>query len=332
MTDEVRDELVEIRTFALMDEIRLLPGFKENNPLNKDNYKCIVGDYWFPDEIKCCREESNGHLCGEKHKWGFVAKLKDNSITVIGNHCAKDKFGADAKIKSDRSRYLNEKRRREKITQLEDLRTEKTARLAKLEALSTLLKQIQTRTKDFLALLGEQTRRRLQDMSRSENSTVFVQAVTYREYIDENGDRQKERRAAPARLGALNGLTIIDEKIFKSMYSSIRVVRQGLEAIDSVTENTKTTELEYLVNTINDLGRIESEIGKIEKDENLFFNSDLSLLCFIVDDKSERYKAARVFLERSGEIVGRDKAKTWLAEKDQELKKKLTADRIEIRY
>jgi len=46
--------------------------------------------------LGCCREKPNGQLCGEGHKWGFVAKLKDGSITIIGNYCARDKFGADA--------------------------------------------------------------------------------------------------------------------------------------------------------------------------------------------------------------------------------------------
>jgi len=68
------------------------------------------------------------------------------------------------------------------------------------------------------------------------------------------------------------------------------------------------------------------------KEERFFFGNDFSLLCFLVDDKPERYKAARVFLERSGEVVGKDKAKSWLSEKEQEIKKTLNADKIEIQY
>jgi hypothetical protein len=37
-----------IRTFASMREIRGYPGFRDNNPISKTNYKCISGDYNLP--------------------------------------------------------------------------------------------------------------------------------------------------------------------------------------------------------------------------------------------------------------------------------------------
>lgn len=143
MTDNTEKNLIEVRTFATMQEIESLLGFKEDNRINKDNYERIFGDYWFPDEVRCCREKTNGQLCGEGHKWGFVAKLKDGSITIIGNYCARDKFGADAKIKADRSKYLNEKRRRERLAQLEDLLADKEKVLKKLVLLKEELEKKQ---------------------------------------------------------------------------------------------------------------------------------------------------------------------------------------------
>lgn len=315
-----------------MDEIRLLSRFRENNPVNKDSYERIIGDYWFPDEVKCCREEPNGQLCGEGHKWGFVAKLKDGSITIVGNYCARDKFGADAKIKADRSKYLNEKRRRERFAKLGDLLAEKDARIARLEVLGDKLKEIQERIRGFLESQGERIRRRLHDMARSSNPTVFVHAVTYRDYIDEDGEKRKERRTAPVRLGTLSGLSIIGEHLFQSLYSSMRAIKRSFDAAEAITEDVKNAELDLLINTISDIDRIEIEIGRVEKEERLFFGNDFSLLCFLVDDKPERYKAARVFLERSGEVVGKDKAKSWLSEKEQEIRKTLNADKIEIQY
>jgi hypothetical protein len=332
MTDETDDKLVEVRTFASIDEIRSVKGFKEDNPVSKENYDCIIGDYWFPDEVKCCRDKLNGQLCGEAHKWGFVAKLRDGTITIVGNKCARDKFGADAKIKADRSRYIREKTRREKFIQLGELLAEKEARIGRLVVAEGSLKRIQERVSRFLAPLGERTRRRLQDMARSASPMVFVNAVTYREYVDEEGNKKQERRTAPEKLGSFNGLACVNDGSFPPLYKSLETIREGMDAASAATEDIKTSKLELLVATINDLDRVEGEVARLKREENLFFANDFSLLCFLTDDKPERYKAARAHLEHSGEAVGKDKAKDWLAEREQELKKLLHADKIEIQY
>jgi hypothetical protein len=315
-----------------MEEIQNLPGFKSENPINKDNYAAIFGDYWFPDEVKCCREKPNGQLCGEGHKYGFVAKLKDESITIVGNYCAVNKFGADAKIKADRNKYLNEKRRREGFIRLGDLLAEKESRLSNLDALRVKAKQIQGRIKEFSGSLGERSIRLLQDMARSSNSSVLVDAVTYKDYIDEDGETKKERRVAPTKLGDLNGLSVFKEYTFQAIYSEVDGIKAAYVKAETISENIKTFELEALIAAIGNYDHIAEGVAEIEKDQNAFFNNNFLLLCFLVDDKSERYKAARVALEQSGETGGKEKAKTWLADQERTIREKIRADKIDIRY
>lgn len=330
--NDVKEDQIEIRTFSTMDEIRGLAGFKENNPVNKDNYEQIIGDYLFRDEVNCCREKSAGHLCGEGHKWGFVARLKDKSISIVGNCCARDKFGAEAQIKIDRSKYLNEKKRRERFEQFANLLAEKNSTFIKLDLLEEQLKNSQNRVRDFLFSIGERTRRRLQDMARTSNNSVSVDVVNYKDYVDDHGHEKKERRVSPTRLGTLSGLGVIDDQSFKSLHSSISRIKLAFEKAEKITENSKVSELESLINIINDLERIENEVGNIKKEESSFFSNDMALLCFLVDEKAERYKSARVALELSGDPMGKDKAKNWLSEKEQAIKKALGADKIEIQY
>lgn len=118
MSKDKNINLIEIRTFSTMDEITSLDEFKENNPVSKENYESILGDYHFDEKVKCCVQNENEGLCNTEHNWGFVAKLVDGTLSIIGNDCAKNKFGADAKFNLDRSRYINEKRRRDRYDQL----------------------------------------------------------------------------------------------------------------------------------------------------------------------------------------------------------------------
>ena len=111
-----------------------------------------------------------------------------------------------------------------------------------------------------------------------------------------------------------------------------RSVRLAYDEAESITEDVKTSQLESLTNSMSELDRVSREVKKIAQEEIAFFSNDLGLLCYLVDDKAERYKTAKVILERNGESVGKDKAKNWVVERDQEMKQALNADKISIQY
>ncbi len=148
--------LIEIRTFSGPEEIRELPNFIEENPITKTSYKWLIGDYHFGEEVCCCVQKDNGNLCREGHKRGWVAELLDGSATIIGNHCAQEKFGADSRLIKDQSQYVNEKRRRERLAgilvQIED----KAQRLERLNQLRTSLKSLEKRIQTFTGELSVQ--------------------------------------------------------------------------------------------------------------------------------------------------------------------------------
>jgi len=330
MAEDTKDDLIEIRTFASMEEIRALPNFREQNGVHAENYSRLYGDYWFSDEVKCCFKKPNGHLCGEDHKKGFVVQLKDETITIVGNICARDRFAADARIRTDRNRYINEKRRRHQLQLLEEMLADKEKRLVELDALKARVAAVMERVRKFTDSLGNLTTRKLQDMARTGNSSVSVDAITYKEYTDDEGFKRTERRVAPHRLGGLSGLSIFREHEYLAINSQIADVRDAYRKAETFNENTRTSDLEAVSAALGDCERIALEAEKLEQDENAFFSGDLWLLCFVVDDKAERYKTARIVLERSGEIAGKDRAKSWLAEREQELKQSLGADKIGV--
>lgn len=330
MADDIKEDLIEIRSFSTMEEIRMLPGFREDNPVAKHNYDRIVGDYLLSDEVKCCREKSKGKLCGEGHKYGFVARLNDKTFSIVGNYCAQDKFGADAKIKTDRNKYLNEKTRRERLAKLANILLEKETKLSQIGVLGSRLKKTQECVRVFLESLGPRTARKLTDMGRTSNAVILVNAITYKNYLDEDGITRNEKSVSPTKLGNLSGLSVINERLFQTLYLSMNSIKQAFKEAEAIFTDIKTSQLASLINTINDLDQIEKEVSGIEKEEEAFFSNELWLLCFLVDDKAERYKAARTVLGQLGEGVGKDKAKDWLIEKDQEVKKNLNADKIEI--
>ena len=60
--------------------------------------------YWLlqsREKVFCCVEKAKGQLYKHEHGKGWVAKKTDGTLTIMGNDCANDKFGADSKIFQD---------------------------------------------------------------------------------------------------------------------------------------------------------------------------------------------------------------------------------------
>ncbi|OJA79681.1 hypothetical protein [Burkholderia ubonensis] len=323
--------LIEIRTFSSPEEIRELPNFIENNPINKTNYKRLIGDYNYDEEVCCCFEKENGNLCGEPHKRGWVAELLDGSATIIGNHCAQEQFGADSRLIADKSKYVNEKRRRERLAAILVQIGEKPQRLEQLDQLRSRLESLEQRIEAFTEGLSPTILRRLQDMARTGQSVVSFTAVKFREYIDEDGRSRRERSAFEQSLGALDGLPLVLRSSFYTIYDAMRDVRQAYEEAEQLGTKPKSAEVDSLANRLNDYERIVRDGNRLLDLERAFFANNFLPLCFLETDKTERYKAARVAMRRSGIAGSKDDAKAWLAEQEKAIKQQLSVDAIEIR-
>lgn len=321
---------MDVRTFETLSEIESLEGFKKDNPVNSKNYSQIIGDYNFNEEVECCREKPNGNLCKRAHKFGYCAILKDGSITIIGNHCATTKFDKEDKIRKDIKLYQNKKDREDKLTRLQELLNDKAQSLKELEHFSTIIKELEQRVSNFIASIGGPTKDKLVSMAKSGNTAVIVNSVSFREYEDDDGYKKKEKTSVPSRIGSLNGLNIFIDNFFKSFYSSIRDIKLAYTEGLKIQNDVSTRKLEALANRISAKSRIENHVNNIVNECDTFFNNDMLLLCFIISDKAERYKNARIALLNKGEPAGKEKSKSWLSEKENEIKEALNADKIEL--
>ncbi|MBU9261713.1 hypothetical protein [Burkholderia multivorans] len=323
---------VEVRTFSSIEEVRqCIPNFVDDNPLTKTNYKQLVGDYNFTEEVRCCFLKENGRLCGESHKKGWVAELHDGSATIIGNHCAKEKFGADSKFVVDRSRYLNEQRLKRQLSLVRLQIAEQTERLARLAELRTKLHALEDRVAELTSSVGSQTMWSLQSMQRSGRSDVQIKAIKFRESTDKNGKTTQERSFFSHTLGSFRGLDLVQSTSFSNLYRLIKSIEWAYNDAAKLPEKPKSKEVESLASRLNEYDRALREGNQLLQLESDFFENSFLLLCFLSTDKSERFKAAKIAMRQAGVHGSKNDAKAWLAEQEKALKEQLAADAIEIR-
>jgi hypothetical protein len=322
---------LEIRSFASMQEIRDLDGFIENNPVSKLKYKRLLGDYHFGEELLCCVQKDSGKLCRKKHKKGWVIELTDATVSLIGNFCAADKFGADSRLIQDRGRYINEKRRLERLAVLQQQIVEKPQRLEKLGSLKALLKELEARINGFIEKLGPLVTRRLKDMARTGRSEVLITAVKYRNGVSERGVVERETSSFQEKLGALAGMELTTPGSFYSVYDKINDIVRAYERAEEIDGAPTKKEIETLANRLNEYDRLLKEGNRLLGLEAAFQSNNWLLLCFLTDDKSERYKAARIAMRQAYQAGSKEAAKEWLAEQEKGIRTRLGVDSLQIR-
>ncbi|MFZ6648469.1 hypothetical protein ACO0LO_22285 [Undibacterium sp. TJN25] len=321
---------IAVRCFESVEEIRDFKGYHEGNPLTTQSYRRLVGYYNLPAKMHCCVEKSNGNLCKHEHGKGWVVEKQDGTCTLMGKDCANDKFGADPKLIKDILNYTNAIKRQAKLSKILAHLEKRSERMSALAELRSALEGLYARVHELLAEIGTQTTKRLQDMYRSRSAEVTVIAVKYREHV-EDGRMKKERSAFTHRLGLLNGLAIVSRESYTPIYIAVSNILAAFDAAEKLSDQPKKGEVDALVGRLDDFEKTMYQGNTLLAYEAQFMGNNMELLCFLVDDRAERYKCARFAMHQSGVQGGKDNAKIWLSDREADLCKHLAVDQINIR-
>ncbi len=167
-------------------------------------------------------------------KSDMLAERTDGIATIIGGTCAKGKFGADSSLIADSNRYINEKRRRERLATMLQLLPLKTSRIAQLAQLRSSLIDLQKRIKSATADLGHEVQRRLLDMVRTRRFDVTIDAIKYREGLDSKGRTVREKSSVVHVLGALSGLDLTAAGPYSTIYDAINDLVRSYERAEEL--------------------------------------------------------------------------------------------------
>jgi len=335
MSARLQTALVHIQTFLNIEEVRGIPGFLQDHPLRIDEYDRLVGEYHFREQARCCIVEATGGVCHQGHNHGWVVRDKNDKVTIIGNDCARKKFGAESTFVRDSNLFLNEKRRRERLSTLIELMTTRHERLARLASTRESINSLDKRVKELTKCLGPLVMRSIHDMVKAGRSEVFISANKYRWDIDTEGKKKKEISKVRKSLGILDHLELGTNGAFNEVRDGINeIVRAFSEAVILEAELDVTKKgrgIDRVVTRLQDYDRVVQLGQELLNKEGRFWQNDFRLLCYLNRTPDERLKAASTAL-RFGKSKSRQKEdpSVWLSTYDEHIRKSLNADSIEI--
>jgi|GEM_PF-1101975 len=328
---EGRSTIVAVRRFATVSEVEALESFRRDNPLCKEKFSSVIGDYDFDEPVGCCVQNPSGNLCRERHKRGWVALLNDGTSTYLGGRCAKSKFDADTVLRKSIATYQNAARRRTRLNRLYELHAERSQRVAAARRSDELLSAIRERVEQSVVGLGPKILGRLRHSAAMGTTPVYADLISVKKYIDEDGSPQQERTVVLRVIGTLAGLGLLTEGPYLSTRAMIRKVVNAFAQVELLGDRAKTSEIEALAAQMDSQSQVDIRLNELEDLESQFERNDWSLLWLLSSDHGEQKKAARFALAKSGEGAGLDRIKSWLSAEGRRHAIAHGADRIALK-
>lgn len=318
----------ELIGFSSFEQIAQLPGFLPENPLTQETYLRIVGWYYLPEKRNCCVQRASGTLCSTPHNHGWVARLQNGSITILGGDCAKEKFGADSTVFKDIGLAQNVKKAKEREKRIAQLVDEGTRYQALLQDSIMQLKTSHRAVDDLLDHIGREFRSRIERMAKTGRADVVVEGEIVRHY-EERGRPKQEISVTKHRLGSLAGLSAVSKPQFVALIAEMEQIKFAFSELQRGAQLSRKDKAELSAR----LEQCEPVLARgrlLKETANRFLANPSLLYCFLTDDRGERARLARLAMKEAGVDGNKDQAKGWLADRENQIRLEIRVDRIRL--
>jgi hypothetical protein len=320
---------IQVRTFQSEEEIRQQPGFLENALVAKGNYARLLGDYRLPERLSCCLQRAAGHRCSVKHNYGFVVKLKDETVSIIGNQCGNTTFGAESALAKDMKLYANEKARQEALRRLGEILAMREAAESSVAGMYSQLKDLTERSRKRLTEFGDYAAHRIRAMSRVESNRVTVTGVRLRPYV-EDGQNKTERTTIEITAGTLLGLSIFRSELVTSLQETLRGIAAAYREAETLDGSATTTTLSRVASAVSQLESVLRNGQELLAAEGSFERCDWSCLPFLAKETGDRVRLARMALTQANLPSNKDRGKEYIHRLEMDLKSRHGVQKLEI--
>ncbi|HHK3223918.1 hypothetical protein ACOUVU_02870 [Acinetobacter baumannii] len=287
------------------DEVLGLPGFLEQNLITPENFDSVFSDYQIRDrDMHCCLVSDRG-LCNHKHNFGYVIKLKDGSLSIMGNDCAERKFGTNGGIIQGISLYENTKEAEKKLGKVFDFAIRIDEYIERLRKIEVNLKIIEDYYFNLKLNIGSRNYLKLNERYKAANTKVEVKTYKLGKPDPDNPNEETLIYMATHTIGHISSLNIFDDRNFKEFEKKVfklrEALRDALKSHNQIIEGEKIqpAALRKRVNTIlsqlNSFDEVETTINTRVSDIEKFRRTDPEILCYLTDD----YEESKIFASLS---------------------------------
>ena len=321
--------MIKTKQLTKVDDILNLLHFKPDNPVRPENYRHLMYSYELPKEVICNYQKDNGVICGRPHKKGAIVMLKDGSLSNVGCCCANNYFSDGTECLSKHYQLLENQIRLERKHQgLINLLDKKETNIPLINSLLDKIKGQRQRVRAFAESIGTEVTDQLQRRAKESRPQVYVEAATFRHWVDHNGNKGTEKSSVPFRIGSIKNIDIFNPAYAQNLSVDLLKAKNAYDFGEALLEGDirKKDVFEQTIATLNAIPGLERKATIYIAQVDGFFDAEKHPLLYVVRETAQRYKIARALLNLAGKPVGKDKAKVWVREQDEVIKEAAKCD------
>ncbi len=300
---------MSLKVFKSAEEIKALPGYKPNNPVSLERFSRFLGHYTLKPALKCCVAEK-ASLCMQAHNRGWVVALKDESVSIIGIDCAKNKFDSDDGFKSKRIAAERSRQQDDIHKALGSLLVNKDHDMKRLKSTISALEELDRASSTLREALGDSLTLAL--LNLHQRTSGSVQVTTYAEQQIFNKVAQATQ-IRDVRVLREIGRIRVPESLSHSQISNLRDTLAAAEmtyaSIDKLEKKPLPKLATHFSRTINAVYPASLRIEELQKQLRAFIQGDLSPLYFVATTESDKVRVAQLIAELRGSPISQSEAR-----------------------
>ncbi len=284
------------KLFKDYDEIEKRENFNPDCGVTLDNFKSLIGPYVFSEKQGCQIDKPEGH-CGRPHRRGWLGLTKDGEEALIGGHCARKYFQADANFAMEKRRINREISISDSLDTLNSLLSNRVRFEKSLETEFARMRQLRSSRKSLESRLPQRLLQALYAMAKTGSRSVSIQ-IQYIER-DEGGNEKSEWVEQP--MGNISGSSIWLYSSLGSVFALLTAIEKTLGEV-TLTRDAGEKSLKKWSSTLSELSALTTAIDKLQADYASFIEFDnLMLLTFLIASRDEQVQIVRLALEYRGD-------------------------------
>lgn len=302
-----------------IDKVLARVKLESATPVTKDNFVSVIDEYKIhKGHLECLCAEGFKNVCKQKHKHGYIVKLKDNSLSLIGNRCAKLKFAEDSEIRKSIVLYKNQQKLKERLGKLYTYKQEAEKHIEHLEKLKEKLKVLKSNTLNLYINIGDTV---YNNLWRAPDNIKIIGTSSKHD----KETNTKETIKIEHTLGGLRGINILDDGIFDKPNRLIDRCIYGLKQLEKLSayDETSSKNIKIFENNLEGFDDVETLVLEIESYWQEFISNDL--VVFIFAARKDRHKIVRYLNPE----MSNSQAKSLIKSIEKKLAEDLKVDRVQ---
>lgn len=293
-------EHVKVIRFNNYEEIASTPGFVEDHPFEKESYHSVVGVYRLKDKLGCCFS-NKGRVCKTPHNFGYVIRLSDGFVTLVGNECV-NKLSGDEKLVVDVKAFKKEESRQDKLKFVKERVAGEVCTINEVRDAYKRIKDIEVFVEGFFSRLPKYAERVLKHNAKSSSGSVAVTLIYHKPYIDDEGVERVEKDRVRTKVYNIKGMRLLNDRLLASTKRKVVDAKGFCMAYEDIKQSTPMRRLMDISKGLASFRRVVQQVEEFEKYYAEFLSNDFKYFCFLSPIPEEREEVAALAISMDSRL------------------------------